>query len=623
MRYSILLSLVFCTALSFGQAEKDSLDLIFIEHADETIIVKEDNQLIRYLYGDVKMYQDSTYMFCDSAIMIANNLTAYGNVVIVQSDTISIFSDSLVYHGDTQHAWLYRNVTLENGDQKLFTQTMFYDIGDRIATYQDTALMIKDTTILQSRKGIYDVNKELATFKEDVIVRDSSFDLRADSLKYHTGLDKVIFISSTHIVTDSAKIYCRSGYYDFHLDKAKFGGNPQYVNEETVATADSILYDHNYGDVFLMGNAVYKEINKYAEADLIHYNEKTKQTNLKGEGHYKDGNSTVSGELVFYDELTSTFKVRGKGFISDPPMTIIADSIDYAKKLGTGLAGGNVIWRDTSAKISIFCDKIFYEKDRSKVRALGYDERPLLTNDMKGDTLFLSADTLLVYELVEQQDTFRQFSGFHDVRIYKSDIQALSDSLHFDGRDSVLTLFDNPYVWSDTTQFSGDTIHMYLRNEALDRVHVKGNGFILNNIESEYYNQIKGRQIEAFFMNDSLHQMTVVGNAEAYYYFQDEAKAFIGLNTTLCSSMRFSFKDNQVESLHFYDKSTSKMIPIQKVDPIKMRLENFYWNGEIKPNSVDDLRSWRIKVTEQPLKIETESEDKKEVKTEAKLIDNK
>ena len=51
---------------------------------------------VRYFNGDVRAYHEGSYFFCDSAKIIDNELFAFGNVVIIQHDTITMFADECI-----------------------------------------------------------------------------------------------------------------------------------------------------------------------------------------------------------------------------------------------------------------------------------------------------------------------------------------------------------------------------------------------------------------------------------------------------------------------------------------------------------------------------------------------
>jgi hypothetical protein len=78
-------------------------------------------------------------------------------------------------------------------------------------------------------------------------------------------------------------------------------------------------------------------------------------------------------------------------------------------------------------------------------------------------------------------------------------MQAVADSLVFAKSDSVFTMYKYPIVWSDSTQVSGDTIDLFLKDKKLDKMKVKSQANILNSPDLLFFNQIQGRIIESFF----------------------------------------------------------------------------------------------------------------------------
>jgi hypothetical protein len=206
---------------------------------------------------------------------------------------------------------------------------------------------------------------------------------------------------------------------------------------------------------------------------------------------------------------------------------------------------------------------------------------------MNGDSLTISViseiDTLITY------DTIRYLAAHHDVRILKADMQAVCDSLGFNTIDSVLTLYQNPILWQDTSQLTGDTVRIHFKGEALDKVELLRNALVITTTDLVFFNQVKGKQIEAFFDSTSLSRTEVKGNAEAIYYIVDEAGAYVGVNKTACSSMVLHFKNGGVRKIRFLSAPSGKMEPMQAVDHETFKLEGFRWETERKPLTVEDL----------------------------------
>ena len=207
------------------------------------------------------------------------------------------------------------------------------------------------------------------------------------------------------------------------------------------------------------------------------------------------------------------------------------------------------------------------------------------------DTLYLAADTLSSYKPDTLSDT-RLLLAHPDVRIFKSDMQAACDSLSFSSADSIFWFFklqNLPLIWSDTSQFSADTIRMLLKDKKLDRIWLRQNALVINSEDEKLFNQIKGRNTTAFFRDNEVREMLVEGNAQAVYYALDDRHAYIGVNETACSEMRLFFGDNKVNGIKFYQQPTGKFIPIKKAGKDTKKLEGFFWEKVRRPGSVRDL----------------------------------
>ncbi|MCB0704976.1 MAG: hypothetical protein KDC34_06690 [Saprospiraceae bacterium] len=568
---------------------------VLVDYSDIFEYILENGEVKQRLLGSVELRQDSVFMYCDSAtILNESNVTATGNVIIQQGDSISVFADSLVYKGEEKIADLYGNVVLVNGANKLFTETLNYDLNTKIATYHDGALLTDDTTQLRSKHGYYFVGENLAFFKDSVIVVDPEFELKSDTLQYQTEKKIVTFLGPTLITQNDARIFCEAGHYDLNTSTATFLGNAQYKTEETLAVADEIRYEGANKMVILDGHAIFEEEGKLAKANTIRYDEANDIAFLQGEASYMDADQQIKADSITYDRANELYATRGRGVISNPPQLLEADLVDYDKTTGMGIAVGNVIWRDTSAALTIVCERAAYDEHSDYLRATGGQKgRPLLISEMEGDSVFLAADTLISKQ-VEQPDTLsadtsRMLLAYNNVRLFKSDLQAVCDSLTYNTQDSIFEFFQEPLVWSDTTQFSADTIRMLMANDAIDRIFLNGNAFILNSPDEIYFNQVKGRDMIAYFDSSELRRMLVLGNAESVYYGVDKSGAYLGVNKTLCSEMLLYFGDNQVKSITFYAQPKGDFAPMRKADHQALRMPGFNWQRDRRPVSRDDV----------------------------------
>ena len=700
---------------------------IHIRYADElnySITPKKDT--LQKLIGQVELNQDTVFLFCDSAtIMNGMQMVAQGNFIMQQGDSMTIFADSAEYSSDTKIADLYSNVSMLKGLQKLFTERLTYDAESKIATYLTGATMTDDTTFLKSTRGYFHAKTDDIFFKDSVVVVNPDFSLRSDTLKFNARTKIVTFLAPTLIIQDTARIYTESGYYDINKKFAVFSKNPQYVKNDQKAWADRMTYDGNKEEVTLIGNAHFEDSTSVATAEVIRRNEKTGVTTLEGNGYFKDDQRTFTGDTIVYDSKNETYSTRGRSHIVDGEQILEANQVDYIKEREIGIATGNVIFRDTSEKMTVICEYAEHSKKRNYLKAhggrdsLGNPGRPLMIKEVDGDSLFISADTLISFvpqlgspqssvlslqssvlspqplndslqlvgemhdslffdslgvgemavdslmgndsllvdtmvpdvqrpldtipqevvneldkvvgeiaeiiettppdtlsEIDDETDTplldllgdleeeekpqhptpqptdkkeERVILAYHDVRIYKSDLQALCDSLSYNSLDSMFRLFKEPIIWSDTSQFTANHVRIQMANDAIDRIFMEENSFIVNTPDEIFFNQIKGRNSTAFFDSSELQNVRVVGNAESVYYALDDEDAYIGVNKTVCSDMKIIFGNNEVEGIVFYDKPTANLYPMKEADHAGLEMPGFSWQIDRRPNNVEDL----------------------------------
>ncbi len=572
-------------------ADTSSTDEILIYNSDNTKIIKDNDQFIRHLNGNVKIYHDSTFFFADTAIVNGKKLFAYGNIVIIQHDTIKIFSDTLIYDGDSLKAELISRVVMENGEKTLKTDHLYYDVHNKIGRYNTGAVLSQKTSELTSINGVYYVNQNKIKFSDYVSVKDSSFVLHTDSLDFDTDKRIAYFLTKTLIEQDSSIIYCEDGFYDIKTGNALFEKNMTYKKNDAAAIADKLHYIDSLSEYILMGNAEYKENDIFAKADTIIHNTKKNTSMLIGHANFKSKTQSATGKRILYNHDTESFIAKGRSTINDKEITITADNTDYSKKTGKGFASGDVIFIDTISNIVINSSKMFIEKQSNYMLAYGDSTKRLLMFFMDNeDTTYLSADTLISMDYIINEDTTKVLKAFYNVRIYNKDYQSISDSLSYFPDDSLYILYKTPVLWSDSTQITGDTISIYSKNGGIDKIFARNNGFITNMIAENLYNQIKGKTVLSYFKHDSLNRMDVDGNAETIYHMENDKQELTGTVKTVCSKIKFDFKNNKIKIIKFFGTPKSNLIPIKQEILNPHFLDGFKWMEKYRPKTKEDVQ---------------------------------
>jgi lipopolysaccharide export system protein LptA len=586
-------------ARSQQSAVKSDTQKLKIETASVIEYFLKNGREIQKLSGTVRLRQEKILIYCDTATLDKDFAVLQGKVVIAQGDSVQAFADSAHYNAATKISDLFGEVVLVNGQQELFTKRLRYDMGNKVATYTTGATMTNGKSQVVSRRGHYFVEQKEVFLKGDVVVTDPDFTMRTDTMAFNTETQMVRFVAPTLISQRGSKIYTESGFYDIENNFAEFDQNPQYEKDGQLGRARKMRYEGVRKEYTLEGDAHIENPQKgeFADADVIRYNTEDQKTMLRGNAHYRDSTRDIQGAEIRYDSRNKTYQLSGRGRVSDPPNIIEADSLDFNDVLGNGLALGSVMWQDTSSDYTVFSWRMDYNKTSQYLNAFGgFGEtgaggRPMMKSLIDGDTLFMSSDTLTSFKPDSASDV-RQLIAHRDVRIFKSDLQAVCDSLTYSSADSTFWFYKLnrlPIIWSDTSQFSGDTIKMLLKNKKLDRLWLLQNSMVINSEDGILFNQIKGRNSTVFFRDDQAREMLVEGNAQAVYYAVDEKQAYIGLNETECSEMRLYFGDNKVESIKFYQQPSGKFIPMSQAGKDTKKLEGFFWEKERRPRSLGDL----------------------------------
>lgn len=584
------------TAQVIGQGPKN--EEIKIIHSDFTFLEMNPGQELKILTGDVQLYHDSSFLYCDSARIEGLLVKAYGNVVIRHNDTVQIFADSLIYNGLLKTTDLFGEVILVSGTQSLYTKRLHYDLDSSVASYHTPATLRTNTTVLKSKNGYYHVLKDMAYFSGQVQMTDPEVQLRTDSLEFNTKTQTAYFVAPTLMEKESRKIYCEGGFYDVDDKFAEFTGHPQYQDEGKKATAELIRYNGVSNEINLYDQVQFIGEDTRLSGDTVLYNEKSKEMTLLGQGNIitKDGNIASSKKLV-YNENTGVFVTTGRSALQDSSNHLEADRIVRSGNEGNLVAAGRVLWTDTVNHAGIDCDSMFLDKKNNKVIAMGHGRQPLFKSySNPEDTLLLRADTLIAFE----KDTIsksKAILAYHHVRVFRSDLQAVCDSLVYSEADSVFTLYDHPTIWSDTSQFFADTIRIIQSGNQIKTMHLLQNSMIINSEDLKFFNQIKGRNIQADFDSSNLSTVDVLGNAEAVYYILDDNRAYIGVNKMICSHILAKFGSNRVDRIYFFTKPSGKMQPMLSVDHEALKLKGFRWEATGRPD-------WKSMVGDQMLNLQ-------------------
>ncbi len=395
-------------------------------------VLKFDKKLgvdAQRLIGNVSFSHQGALMYCDSAYLYnsSNSLDAFGNVRVVQADTLTLNSDKLYYDGNTQYLKVRDHVVLRDREMTLKTHTLDYDRKTETAVFYDRGVITstKNQNRLVACEGIYASRIEFFYFRHSVALTNPKYLVETDTLNYANNTEIAYFEGPTFIFSEENTIYCENGWYDTKKDISQFNENAYLNNGEQVLRGDSLWYSRNVG----IGKA-------YLNVSII---DTTDRLNIYGDyGEYleKKGKTMITGhaEMVQYDAIDSLF--------------MHADTL-------------------LAVKDSLIGDRVF-----------AYHRAKFFRKDLQGaadSIVFAQADSLIYM--------------YKEPVLWAQDLQITGDTIQLktaDGGVQNLYVFEHAFMANRIddikyNQIKGKRLTGYFRDNDLYKVFIKGNG------QSMYY----------------------------------------------------------------------------------------------------------------------------------------
>jgi lipopolysaccharide export system protein LptA len=529
-----------------------------------------DSTTIRSFTGNVLFRHAGTNFYCNRALQYMNTeiVVASGKVHIEKPDSFDIWSDYLVYYSRDKLAKFRGNVIFKDKTAKLLTDSLDFDLNTSVGKFWGGGTFITDSSTLTSERGVYYHNTNEAFFYENVHLKNPKFDLYADSMRYNTEEQIAYFITATKIVSGKDVIYTNSGYYNTKTNTAKFDGRTQMTSGTSTIEADTLYYDKAAGYGEAIGNVIWEDTTEQIVI-VAHYAE------------YKDSLSYVlaTGDPLLIDvneddttymsaDTLVTFKLpRYMAELEDDSL-IVKDSLP-TNLLPTdtivAVDSLNIIAQETPVNSVILKDTIF--------------------TNLLFDTLLIVQDSSIL------KDSIRIFYAYYDAKILQGRMSGICDSFYYSTKDSIFRMHQQPTVWMDTTEFSGETILMEIKNKNVNRIVITQNAFIAHENGPDVYDQTSGKEIIGYLENNKLVRMEILGNGESIYFIKDDSAAFVGGNQSVCSKMDI-FMDTvkeEVNNILFVSKPEATFTPFELVNLASFRLPGFKWQFVLKPKKASDI----------------------------------
>jgi lipopolysaccharide export system protein LptA len=260
--------------------------------------------------------------------------------------------------------------------------------------------------------------------------------------------------------------------------------------------------------------------------DTLQYVTNSKTAFFFGPTTITSDENIIYCENGFYNTKTDISEFGKNARIDSKKQQIKGDKIYYNRKKSLGRAWKNVRITDTTEAVVLTGEFADYNEKTGQILIT---EKAVMEKAFGKDTLFLHGDTLR--SVLDSVTDKRTLYAYYKVKFFKKDFQGKCDSLTYSESDSLMRLFRNPVIWNEENQLTADTVRIQLANNQLETLYLRANGFIGSQEDSVHFNQIKGKNITGYFVENELRKVKVEGNGESVYYAKgDDDKGYIGVN---------------------------------------------------------------------------------------------
>lgn len=227
---------------------------IILEHADLLTYDAALQPGVQRLKGGVVLRHGNATMTCDSAYLNEDDqiFEAFGEVHMVQGDTVHMYSRYLYYDGVSKLARLRHNVHLANKTTDLYTDSLDYDRIVDIAYYFEGGTITDAQNTLTSDYGQFIPATNDAEFRYNVKLVNDKTTMTTEHLFYNTHTRISSYEGQTLIQSDSGQIVSQRGIYDVGRDVGILLDRSEVTSGAKTLIGDSIYYDgmSKFGEAF-------------------------------------------------------------------------------------------------------------------------------------------------------------------------------------------------------------------------------------------------------------------------------------------------------------------------------------------------------------------------------------
>lgn len=476
-------------------------------------------------------------------------------------------------------------VYIEHADQlKLVNQA-----GKSVQVLMGNAVLRQDSTWFYCDTAWYnDKENFLRAVGQVHISYSDSVHLYGDYMTY-TGNSRIAVLDSNVRLVDKkrATLYTDHLEYDRTMATATYNTWGRIVDEKNVLTSKKGRYFTRLSEFLFSDSVVVVNPDYTMYADTLKYNSETEVVYIEGPTDIYGKEDHIYSEKGWYDTRSDKAELSRNNMIAHQEQILKGDWIYYDREMEYGKAIGHVWMKDTAQNVILEggISEFFRQKKFSYIT----DSASAIMVDTF-DSLYMHADSFIM--VLDSSDEAKYLFAYRHMKFYKKDLQGMCDSLVYRVQDSVIALLNKPVLWSDDNQLTSDSMWLYVNDNRIDSMVLFNLAFIISRDSTETYNQIKGRQMRAYFKDNQLFKISVLGNAETIYYVRDDRLEMIGVNKSVSSNMVIMLDDSRIKKIYYLSKPEAVLYPEKDISKEEQFLRDFKWITGQRPYRRSDIFNW-------------------------------
>ena len=189
--------------------------------------------------------------------------------------------------------------------------------------------------------------------------------------------------------------------------------------------------------------------------------------------------------------------------------------------------------------------------------------------------------------IIKEIRDYHVAKAYPRARFFNQDIQGVADTLEIYENDSLMFMKRKPVVWNSNRQVNGEVIILHFNDTTVDYAELPKSGFMAEHVDEDFYNQLSGKKMEAWFDDSYLKRLFVDGNVQVIMLPMENDSSYNKLVDAESSYMDVELADKQVQKIRMWPEVTGNATPIFLVKKAQKYLPGFRWLEALRPKRVE------------------------------------